>query len=108
MNFYDILSSIFIFAGCVFILAGSIGVVRLTDALARSHALTKSMTLGIILLQMGMGVGLYEEISGLKIILAILFLLVTIPLAGHLFVMVVYRKLVKNNAVIIQSTKKVD
>jgi len=77
MNFYDILSSIFIFAGCVFILAGSIGVVRLTDALARSHALTKSMTLGIILLQMGMGVGLYEEISGLKIILAILFLLLS-------------------------------
>jgi len=53
-------------------------------------------------------VGLYEEISGLKIILAILFLLVTIPIGGHLFVMVVYRKLVKNNAVIIQSTKKVD
>ncbi len=105
MNFYMIISSVFIFVGCLFILAGAIGVVRLPDALARSHALTKAMTLGIILMLMGMGIGLHDQINGLKIILAILFQLITIPLAGHLFVMIVYRKLVKNNPRIIPGEK---
>lgn len=95
MILYTILSWILLVAGGLFIFAGCVGVVRLPDALSRSHALTKAMTLGIILMLSGLGVGLHEEINGLKIILAILFQLITIPLAGHLFVMIVYRKLTR-------------
>ena len=72
--------------GTLFIVVAGIGLLRLPDVLCRSHAVAKAMTLGIIL----MFVGLYLHLSqgdtntGLKIILAILFQLLTVPVSSHL------------------------
>ncbi|MFN4319139.1 MAG: cation:proton antiporter [Aquificaceae bacterium] len=42
----EVLSIIFMFVGAFFLLAGSIGLIRLKDAYSRLHALTKADVLG--------------------------------------------------------------
>jgi len=73
-----------ILTGTVLILTAAIGIVRLPDVLCRSHAIAKAMTLGIFLMLLGMWVSLGDKQTTLKILLAIFFQLVTIPVASHL------------------------
>ena len=81
-----VLSMISLLLGSLFILVAGIGILRLPDLLCRSHAVAKAMTLGICL----MFLGLYLDLSGsgtstgLKIILAVVFQLLTIPVSSHL------------------------
>ena len=70
--------------GTGFIVVAAIGAVRLPDVLCRSHAVAKATTLGIFSLLLGLWVHLGGESVGLKILLAILFQWVTIPVASHL------------------------
>jgi multicomponent Na+:H+ antiporter subunit G len=88
----ELLGIIFLFCGAFFIFIGSLGVLRFPDTLMRAHALSKALTLGITLMLIGTWVTLYEEIEGMKIFLAILFLFLTIPVAGHLLGFMAYRK----------------
>jgi len=82
----DFLTMTSLIGGTLFILVAGIGLLRLPDVLCRSHAVAKAMTLGIIL----MFVGLYLHLSqgesgtGLKILLAISFQLLTVPVSSHL------------------------
>ncbi len=43
---FEILSIAFMFIGAIFLLAGSIGLIRLKDTYSRLHALTKADVLG--------------------------------------------------------------
>ena len=54
--------------GVFFMLVGCIGIVRLPDVLCRAHALTKAMTLGVVLLFLSLWVQLGEESSSTKMI----------------------------------------
>lgn len=72
--------------GTFFILSSSIGIIRFPDVYTRLHAATKASTLGIASLLLGAFVYLYiahDLISG-KLILAILFILLTNPVSGHM------------------------
>jgi len=90
----EFLTMISLLGGTFFILVAAIGLLRLPDVLCRSHAVAKAMTLGIIL----MFVGLYLHLSqagtgtGLKIILAIFFQLLTIPVSSHLLCQLAWEK----------------
>jgi len=81
----DLISIIFLSIGLFFVFVGSLGVFRLPDALCRAHALSKAITLGISLMLIGLWVQIGTLMAAIKIILAILFLFMTIPLAGHIF-----------------------
>lgn len=87
----ELISSFFLLSGSLLILLGSWGVVKMPDVLCRAHALSKALTLGISLMLIGMWIPLEDEKLDLKISLAILFLLTTIPLAAHLFALLAYR-----------------
>ncbi len=87
----EILSSILLLAGSVLTLIATIGILRFPDVLCRAHALTKAMTLGITLLLVALWVSLGREV-GLKVLLAIGFQFLTIPLSGHLLGLIVLKK----------------
>jgi multicomponent Na+:H+ antiporter subunit G len=76
--------------GSIIMLISCIGMVRLPDFFTRSHAIGKGMTLGISLLLIGLWLST-PNVSGLKILVAIFFQFVTIPVASHLLSMLAYR-----------------
>ena len=89
------LMNILVLSGCLFILIGSIGLLKLPDFFCRSHAVTKSATLGISLLLLGSFFVLSDTISIIKILAIILFQFATIPLSGHIIGLISYQKNIK-------------
>lgn len=72
--------------GCFFILISAIGILRLDDAIKRSHALTKAMTLGICLFLIAYGLEVDSFNAKLKIGFILIFQFLTVSVASHLFV----------------------
>lgn len=89
----EIITSLLVLIGVFFIVAGSIGLIRLPDVYNRLHAATKSATVGVAsivlasFLFMGMTTGVY---SGKKI-LTILFIFLTAPVAGQMISRAAYQ-----------------
>lgn len=81
-----------ILAGSLLMLIASIGVLRLPDVLCRSHAVAKALTLGVFLMLFGLWIHLEGEETALKILLAIFFQVVTIPVASHLVGLLALKK----------------
>lgn len=81
-----------VLGGSLLMLIASIGLLRLPDVLCRSHAVAKALTLGIFLMLSALWMNLEGEEASLKIILAIFFQLVTIPLASHLVGLLAFKK----------------
>ncbi|MFC0271002.1 monovalent cation/H(+) antiporter subunit G [Metabacillus herbersteinensis] len=75
-----------ILQGAFLSLIAAIGVVRLPDVYTRNHAASKSATLGITSILLG--VFLYflfiDQQVNAKVLLGIVFILITSPVAGHL------------------------
>jgi multicomponent Na+:H+ antiporter subunit G len=92
MNIVEIVTSILVLSGALLILAAAIGVLRLPDVLCRSHAVAKALTLGIFLLLLGLWVHVGSEAAGLKVVLAIFFQVVTIPVGSHLVGRLAFQK----------------
>ncbi len=88
----DLIASALVLSGTSLMLIAAVGVVRLPDVLCRSHAVAKALTLGIFLLLVGMWVHQAETRSAFKIILAILFQVITIPVASHLVGLIALQK----------------
>ena len=86
------MSDLFLYAGTLLILIGCIGIVNMPDVLCRAHALSKAVTLGMILMLIGLWIALGPEKAGFRVFLAICFQLFTIPVAAHLFALLAYRK----------------
>ncbi|MFS0690981.1 Na+/H+ antiporter subunit G [Sporosarcina sp. 179-K 8C2 HS] len=92
------------FIGALLILTGGIasvisvfGLIRLPDVYTRSHAATKSSTLAVLLTLSG--TFLYflfrEQFVSVRVLLGIVFVFLTAPVAGHLIVRAAYRSKVK-------------
>lgn len=77
------ISMVFIVLGIIFMLAGSIGMLRLPDFYSRSHAISKSDTLGVIFVIGGLII--YEGFtqSSLKLLFIILFIALSNPVGSH-------------------------
>ncbi len=88
----DLLTAILVLTGALFILTAAVGVVRLPDVLCRAHAVAKALTLGMFLMLLGLWVHLGESDVALKILLAIFFQVVTIPVASHLVALLALQK----------------
>ncbi len=87
----SLLAALFSLTGSFFLLVAGIGILRLPDAYCRSHALGKAMTLGLSCLLLAMGCAI-PELAWWKVALAIVFQLVTIPVASHLFCLIAYKR----------------
>ncbi|MCB1111978.1 MAG: monovalent cation/H(+) antiporter subunit G [Chlamydiales bacterium] len=84
-------SVIFLLTGTFFIFISGIGLLKMPNLLCRAHALTKALTLGIMLILIGMIFHFYDVVLTVKLGIAILFQLLTIPLSGHLLALLAYR-----------------
>lgn len=78
------LSVFFVFLGSIITFIAALGVLRLPDFFMRMHAATKAGVVGPSLLLVGAGFHDPSLSTWIKIGLAILFLLMTTPIAGHL------------------------
>jgi multicomponent Na+:H+ antiporter subunit G len=79
----DILSSILILFGTLFILVAAIGLIRFDDIYSRMHATTKATSFGILLLIVGVSIFFNSGIVWLKAMLIVIFIYLTAPLAAH-------------------------
>jgi multicomponent Na+:H+ antiporter subunit G len=91
ISFQHIAAMVIVGAGAFFLLVGSIGVVRLPDFYARTHATTKSDTLGIMLVLGGLAV--YEGLTenSLKLLIAIVFVALANPVGSHALARAAFR-----------------
>jgi len=78
-----IVAIILIAGGAFFLTVSSIGLLRLPDFYARTHAVGKSETLGAILTLSGLAVYNGWELSTFKILFILLFVLIANPTATH-------------------------
>lgn len=88
----ELLTNLLVLSGALLILASAIGVLRLPDVLCRSHAVAKALTLGIFLMLTGLWLDQGEKQTALKILLAIFFQVVTIPVGSHLVALLAFQK----------------
>lgn len=89
---HDLLISACLLLGSLVILLAAVGLIRLPDAVCRSHALGKGMTLGLVLVLIGLWLYLGLEAAGIKLPLAVAFQFLTIPVASHLLIRLAYRR----------------
>ena len=80
----NILATVLILAAAVLLLIAAWGVIKLPDALARQHAATKAGTLALALLCVGAMLVMPEWEWVRRLLLIVVFLLVTLPVASHL------------------------
>ena len=83
MNAFDVLSLTLVTAGAFFLLVGSIGVVRLPDFYARTHATGKSDTLGLVLAILGIAVHEGFSLTDWKLVAVVVFVALTNPVGTH-------------------------
>ncbi len=87
----DIITAVLVLAGALFALAAAVGVLRLPDILIRMHASTKAGTLGCGLILAAVAVHFGETGLVARSIVAIVFILLTAPVAGHMIGRAAYR-----------------
>jgi multicomponent Na+:H+ antiporter subunit G len=80
----DVVAAILMLSGAVIAVIAAIGLHRLPDVYARMHVATKPATLGITLCLSGAVLRADSTSTATKLVLAIVFQLVTTPAAGHL------------------------
>ncbi|RST77667.1 Na+/H+ antiporter subunit G [Siminovitchia acidinfaciens] len=82
----EIIVAVFILIGVFLSLVSSFGVMRLPDAYTRNHAASKSTTLGVMSTLLGtlLFFYFYEGIIHSRILLGIILIFVTAPVAGHI------------------------
>ncbi|MAO65972.1 MAG: cation:proton antiporter [Balneola sp.] len=79
----SVLTILFVAAGIFFLLVGSIGIIRLPDFYSRTHATSKSDTLGMMLVIIGLIIYEGLTINGGKLFLVLLFILLANPVGAH-------------------------
>ena len=77
----ELIASLVILLGSLFLLLAALGVVRMPDSYNRIQTGTKATTLGLILVLIG--IGIYHPGWVLKLILLIYFVLISNPASSH-------------------------
>ncbi|NIO06599.1 MAG: Na+/H+ antiporter subunit G [Deltaproteobacteria bacterium] len=80
----EILSLFFLIAGASFTLIAAVGVVRMPDLFIRLHCSTKSATLGVGFIMLGVAIYFGEPAVWAKAMAVVLFLFATAPVAAHI------------------------
>jgi multicomponent Na+:H+ antiporter subunit G len=95
MEIQSILTIICISAGIFFMFVGSVGVIRLPDFYSRTHAVSKSDTLGISLVIVGLIIFEGFTQSSLKLGLVLLFVALSNPIGTHALGRAAYHRGIK-------------
>ncbi|HEY2494029.1 MAG TPA: monovalent cation/H(+) antiporter subunit G [Paenibacillus sp.] len=89
----EIVVGILIITGTVMSLISSLGIIRLPDVYNRAHASTKSATLGILCILLGAFFYFFftHGVSSIRLLLGIVFVFLTAPVAGHIIIRSAHR-----------------
>lgn len=89
-----IVVAILIVLGALFNLLGAFGLIRLPDVYLRSHAATKSATLGVVCILAAAFIFFWidTKVMNARLLLGLVFVFITAPVAGHLICRAAYRK----------------
>jgi multicomponent Na+:H+ antiporter subunit G len=79
----ETLSWFFLGAGCLFVIIGGLGLLRLPDFYTRVHAASITDTVGAWLIIVGLMFQAGVNLVLVKLILILIFLVMTSPLASH-------------------------
>lgn len=88
----DFFVAAFALIGAFFSLVTALGLIRLPDLYTRAHAASKSATLGVMSILISVIIYFVAE-DGLfssRVVLGILFVLITAPIGGHLIARAAY------------------
>ena len=90
MNWLDLLSWFFLLGGAGFCVVGGVGLLRLPDFFTRCHGagITDTMGAGMILVGLMMQAG--DPLVVGKLVMLLLFIFLTSPVAGHALVKAAY------------------
>jgi len=90
-------AAILMVTGGLMSLVSAIGLIRLPDVYTRSHAATKSSTLAVLLTLLGGFLYFWalERFISVRLLLGILFVFLTAPVAGHVIIRAAHRSGVK-------------
>jgi len=80
----DVVTSILLLASVTLVLLACIGLYRFDDVLSRTHAATKSITLGVILVAAGAALQLRDPGDTAKLIIAAVLQMVSAPVTAHI------------------------
>jgi len=83
MGIINLVSSLFITLGALSIIVGLLGVYRMPDFYTRLHAASIIDTLGAMLILFGLILYYGLNIVSLKLLLILIFILITTPTAAH-------------------------
>ncbi len=97
MSIRDAIVTTLFSLGTAFIFAMSIGLIKLPDFFCRSHALSKAMTMGISLILLATLIAIDTIEVGVKIVIALVFQFITVPLSGHILARVAYQKNIRRH-----------
>jgi multicomponent Na+:H+ antiporter subunit G len=85
--FIDIVSGLLILGGCFFVLAGTVGILRMPDLYTRIHAASVIDTAGATLIVLGLllqDLAFFDNpIAAVKLIFILLFVYFSAPTASH-------------------------
>jgi multicomponent Na+:H+ antiporter subunit G len=87
------IAAVFILLGTGFSFLSAIGLIRLPDVYTRSHAASKSASLGVLCVLFGTFLYFWisDGVISIRLILGIFFVFLTIPVGGHLLSRAAYR-----------------
>ena len=80
-------------AGGMTLIIAAIGVLRLPDALSRQHAVTKAGTVAVMLVVVGTMMIIREAEWAWRLLVILLLLFLTLPLASHALARAAYREM---------------
>lgn len=85
--------TVLILSGTALSLLSSFGIIRLPDVYTRAHAATKSATLGILCILLGAFIHFIftHGVVSIRLLLGIVFVFLTAPVAGHLVIRSAHR-----------------
>ncbi|MEX0994845.1 MAG: monovalent cation/H(+) antiporter subunit G, partial [Balneolaceae bacterium] len=90
-----IASILLIVAGVFFMLVGSVGLLRLPDFYSRTHAVSKSDTLGIVLVISGLMIYEGLTVNSFKLSFIVLFVALSNPIGTHALARAAYKRGIK-------------
>lgn len=79
-----LLAAVLVVGGTAFMLIAAVGLLRLPDFYTRMHAVTKAGTLGVGLVLVGAAVSFGDLSVAVRAVAAVLFVLLTAPVSGHI------------------------
>jgi multicomponent Na+:H+ antiporter subunit G len=86
----EIVTAFLMLSGALFCLLGAIGITRMPDLFTRLQAATKTGTLGVGLILVGVAIHFAEMGVSVRAVLVIAFLFLTAPVAAHVIARAAY------------------